>query len=623
MNLTAVLLCAMWINGTLAVQADARQNSRLDAPLANNSVTLFRTVRIFDGRESRGPLDVLIRNGRIDKVADRLDVDVQGNEDVEVIDGAGKTLLPGLIDCHTHTFTREMLEQALAFGVTTELDMFTAHQFAAAMRAEQAEGRANDRADIFSAGTLATAPGGHGTQFGVAVPTLTSAEQAGDWVAGRLEEGSDYIKIVCEDGASFGMKKATLTPDIIAAVIKAAHQHKKLAVVHIARREHAREVIERGADGLVHVWVDEPIDDAFTKLAADKRVFVIPTLTVLEGLSDEPSGKPLLEDPALGGFIAPTVAQELRAGFPQSGRLGLSFDVPREAVRKLNAAGVTILAGTDAPNPGTSHGVSVHRELELLVQAGLTPSEALTAATAAPAERFGLTDRGRIAPKLRADLLLVEGDPTADIKYTRRIVGVWKAGRRLNLDALREQVAKLKEGAANAANLPPPPGSESGLVSDFEGGNLDAAFGAGWMESTDKFRGGSSSVVFEHAAGGAKDSKGCMAIRGTLAEQSPRWAGVMFYPGTAPMAAANLSAKKEITFWAKGEGKPCSILLFFQARGFNPATRSFTPGDEWKQFRFPISSFADCSGADIMGVFIGASGDPGEFKLRIDDVRID
>ena len=86
------------------------------------------------------------------------------------------------------------------------------------------------------------------------------------------------------------------------------------------------------------------------------------------------------------------------------------------------------MAGTDAPNPGTTHGASLHGELELSLQSGLTPQEALAAATAVPARVFGLTDRGRIAKGLRADLVLVRGNPAADITTTRDIVSVWKAG---------------------------------------------------------------------------------------------------------------------------------------------------------------------------------------------------
>lgn len=86
-----------------------------------------------------------------------------------------------------------------------------------------------------------------------------------------------------------------------------------------------------------------------------------------------------------------------------------------ETIRRLHAAGVRMVAGTDAANPGTAHGASLHPELELLVRAGLTPVEALRAATSAPVAALKLPDRGRIAPNAPADLVLVNGDPTQDI----------------------------------------------------------------------------------------------------------------------------------------------------------------------------------------------------------------
>jgi len=105
-----------------------------------------------------------------------------------------------------------------------------------------------------------------------------------------------------------------------------------------------------------------------------------------------------------------------------------SCDGTAEAIRAMAARRVPILAGTDAPVPGATYGASLHSELQLLVRAGLTPTQALIATTSAPAGAFGLSDRGRIAPGLRADLVLVEGDPTTDILHTRRIVTVWKRG---------------------------------------------------------------------------------------------------------------------------------------------------------------------------------------------------
>ena len=118
-----------------------------------------------------------------------------------------------------------------------------------------------------------------------------------------------------------------------------------------------------------------------------------------------------------------------------------SLDKLKANIRKLHEAGVPILAGTDAPNPGTTHGATMHIELELLVDAGLSPLEALAAATSLPAKHFSLEDRGRIAEGLKADLVLVKGNPAEDITATRKIVSVWKNGVEIDRDELRERVA--------------------------------------------------------------------------------------------------------------------------------------------------------------------------------------
>src|SRR5262245_7707117 len=115
-------------------------------------VVAFRGVRVFDGEKAVGPTTVIVEKG----IIRRVDSDAEVPEGSEVVDVAGKTLLPGLFDCHTHTFTADQLRQAAAFGVTTELDMFSDASFAATMRSEQKEGRATARADLLSAGTLVT-----------------------------------------------------------------------------------------------------------------------------------------------------------------------------------------------------------------------------------------------------------------------------------------------------------------------------------------------------------------------------------------------------------------------------------------------------------------------------------
>jgi imidazolonepropionase-like amidohydrolase len=386
------------------------------AALQSGRAIVIKNVRIFDGSAVTPTGAVILEGGKITSVGKS----VTAPDGAEIIDGTGHTLLPGLIDSHTHAFGAA-LKQAVIFGVTTELDMFTDHRMAAQMRKEQAEGKATDRADLFSAGTLVTAPGGHGTEYGHKIPTINAPGEAQAFVDARIGEGSDYIKIVYDDGKVYGINFPTVSKETMAAVIASAHKLGKLAVVHIGALGEARDAIGSGADGLVHIFADRAPDPEFTRMVASRRAFVIPTLSVTESVTGVASGASLTTDPALANALAPMDAINLKKAFPPSPGAKSSYTIAEEAVRRLKAARVPILAGTDAPNPGTLHGASIHRELELLVKAGLTPIEALAAATSAPATQFRLSDRGRIEPGRRADLLLVKGDPTTDIKATRNI----------------------------------------------------------------------------------------------------------------------------------------------------------------------------------------------------------
>ena len=275
-------------------------------------------------------------------------------------------------------------------------------------------------ADFRTAGTAATSPGGHCTEYGLNIPTIDKPEKAQKFVDERIAEGSDYIKIIYyEGGGSAGVNK-----EVLFAVIKAAHERNKMTVVHIGTRKAAKEAVEAGADGLAHIYSHGRPVGGLPSLLAQHNAFVIPTLTVIESSCGLQNGTALAEDKRLSAFLSESALSNLNASFPakDDSRYSAAVKTAQNAVGLLMSAGVPILAGTDAPNPGTAHGVSLHRELELLVKAGLKPTKALAAATSTPARVFGLADRGRIAPGLRADLLLVIGDPTVDIKASRNIV---------------------------------------------------------------------------------------------------------------------------------------------------------------------------------------------------------
>ena len=146
---------------------------------------------------------VTIRGRTIEAVMLGDGLPAAAGDDATVIDGRGMTLLPGLIDAHTHSF-------GPALGVTTVLDMFTEPTLASAWRREQAAGPVTGRADLFSAGVAITVENGHGTQFGVPIPTLDDPEQTEAFIAARVDEGSDWIKVVYEHGETSGRPVPTL-----------------------------------------------------------------------------------------------------------------------------------------------------------------------------------------------------------------------------------------------------------------------------------------------------------------------------------------------------------------------------------------------------------------------------
>jgi len=568
---------------------------------------LIRNVRVFDGSQIIPRIDVLVQNGII--IALENDIAVQ--KEMYVIDGTNHMLIPGLIDAHTHVFG-SALKEALIFGVTTELDMFTDCHMAAEIKREQAAGQGADMADLRSAGTAVTAPGGHCTEYGIPIPTINGPEEAQEFVDARIAEGSDYIKIIYSDGSRMPtISKATLT-----AVVEAAHRRGKLTVVHIGTLQGAREAIEVGADGLAHLFVDQSPEAEFGRFVAEHHAFVIPTLTVLESLTGVASGTSLASDTDLALYLTRDNVTNLKNKFPFRGTL--TYKVAEETIHQLKAAGVPILAGTDAPNPGTAHGASIHRELELLVQAGLTPLEALRAATSVPANVFGLSDRGRIVLGLRADLVLLDGNPTEDITATRRIMSVWKRGMPVDRDAYRTVVeAQHHEYEHREA----PAGSETGLISDFEDGTAKTSFGAGWNISTDSIRGGHSTAQYAVAPDGANGGKGSLLITGNVdPSYSYPWAGVIFFPASTPGQPANLSDKKGLSFWAKGDGKQYSVMVLAGSFMAIPGSVSFTVGQEWQLHTFAFSDFDTVDTRELLGITIAAGPTHGAFQLQIDDV---
>ena len=396
-------------------------------PLTAQQRFIVRDVRVFDGERTLQHRSVLVDSGRIVRIGPA-HMAAQGAAEV---DGRNRTLLPGMIDSHVHVAdsAESALRQALVFGVTTVLDMYSGgERFERIKRIRAAD--PPDMADVRSAGIGATAPGGHPTQMeaptGPTLPTLNTPEEAAAFVAARVEGGSDYIKLVRDDLSWLRKPAPTLDSVTIAALVREGHARGKLVVAHIATERNARLVLGAGVDGLAHLFVGDTASRDFGAFVARHHAFVIPTLVTFAWFCGRLHAAQLAADPYIDPYLSATWRRSLtmRARPPRK----LACSGTDNALRQLVAAHVPILAGTDAPTPGTTYGASLHAEIAEYVRDGMTPSQALTTATLVPARVFHLNDRGAIRPGLRADLVLVDGDPTRNILATRAIVAVWKRG---------------------------------------------------------------------------------------------------------------------------------------------------------------------------------------------------
>jgi len=345
--------------------------------------TALTNVRVFDGATLSEPVTIVIDDGIIG-------TDPAG---ADVIDGNGGTLLPGLIDAHIHLHDADTLDQLCAYGVTTALDMASWPP----AKVKALRGQAG-RTDIRSAGTPATASGSTHSH----IPGFPSAglvdgpDAAAQFVAERIEAGSDYIKIIADIP---GPDQPTMN-----ALVAAAHDRGRQTVVHATTTATFAMAVAAEADTITHVPIDQALDASVIDRMAAVGTIAVPTLTMMKGIVER---------------------------FGKAGPL--DYEAARMSVAEMFRAGIPILAGTDANcTPGVPfsprHGESLHQELELLADAGLSAVDALRAATSLPAQYFGLHDRGVIAPGRRADLILLDGDPLDDIGATRNILRVWCAG---------------------------------------------------------------------------------------------------------------------------------------------------------------------------------------------------
>ncbi len=388
----------------------------------------------------------------------------------QTIAGTGATLLPGLIDMHGHigngsapSWKSNMpdpdrnLRAYLYCGVTTVLDPADMATQAFTRRAQVADGSLLGPR-IFAAGPMVTAPGGHPVAIldhlapwwirWYLIPRLTrqvdSPESARAAVRDIVQLGADVVKLSVD---RIPNQAPRIRRDVLAAAVDEAKQHGVRAVAHIGSLEDALDAAEAGVAAWMHgVYKERIPDDQIARLAAF-HIPMVATIGVFESYALFGQGRRVptaleretVEADILAAFDdVPPDNDAVKFFQPYLESLRGLRDAWRDNVRRLRAAGVTILAGSDTQT-GVFPGAGLHRELHLLTAAGLSPADALRAATL-DAARFLANGKepefGLVAEGKRADLLLVDGDPTADLAALDHIRAVIKGGVQLERRAI-------------------------------------------------------------------------------------------------------------------------------------------------------------------------------------------
>jgi len=479
----------LWVVGVLApflimgcwrsyTKEHIGQNEALFRDLQRSGTFLIRNTRVFSGDGTvKENASVLVHDGKIGDIFDGPGPDA-GKIRAEVIEGSGKTLLPGLIDVHVHLSSpggmstssddydvdKSMLRDAAALlysGVTAARSTGDGLDSSIKLRGLIAGG-SKLGAQLFLCGPMFTAEGGHGTEYTQYVPKIMqdalksqlvripkTAEEAHQQVDELKTRGVDGIKAILESGFGEGMLYTRMDAALFRAVAAEARAQNLPLAVHTGDSRDVTDAVEAGASSIEHgSWRDKIPDAVLAKMAHD-GVYLDPTLAVGEAYSQYFAGK---ADALDNSLVQQTVSANVLKGTREFVLSGKAVDPAKAAIfakalaqsrdNLLRAwkARVPLVMGTDSGNPLVFPGPSMHHELQLWVQAGIPAAVALQAATGNGAALLRATNRiGGIRKGMDADLLLVDGNPLQDIAATERISLVVFKGERLQRPDLFEQ----------------------------------------------------------------------------------------------------------------------------------------------------------------------------------------
>jgi len=424
--------------------------------------TLYEGARLIpgDGKPAIERCAFVVENGTITRVGRQ--GDVRAPAGAARVDLAGKTVIPALIDIHTHTgfqkgatyrpenYGRDAivadLNRALYFGVSTVVsEGIDPGDAAFRIRDDQAAGRLGG-ARLFTAGRGMGAPNagpGADTYRGIAYDVTTEEEGRRD-ARELAAQKVDFIKIWVDDRNG---RAPELSAPLYRAVIDEAHGHGIRVNAHVFYLADAKGLVAAGIDGFTHMVRDKDMDDEVVQAIVKRRVVIMPTLQNAE------RGRNTQPPPALAAWlngpareaIGPELVAKVLAGY--GGRTSAQASAARDryailqrSLAKLSAAGARIVLGGDTGLQDDPFGFAEHRELELMVEAGMSPMQAIVAATSTGADYLRLRNTGALAQGKQADFVVLDGNPLDDITNTRRISQVVIKGRPVDRNALRESL---------------------------------------------------------------------------------------------------------------------------------------------------------------------------------------
>ena len=433
---------------TVRVALSAFALGALLAPtLAHAEIYSFTHVTLIDGTGARAKPDmtVTVDGERIVQVTPSV---AAGAPHGRVVDGRGKFLIPGLMDVHIHLVgwrpsaapggppmvDHRVAEAALASylydGFTTVVDVGNVPENSLYERGEERAGRIQSPR-IFATGNLITYPGSHGDAMAVRISDFEKDKSLLD--KHIAEQQPDILKLTYDEEGWGTRPRITLMPtELLQQIVQYYNLHGIRTTVHISDEQRAVEAIYAGVDTLAHPIIQGPVSDGFVKLMAAKKTPFATTLTIGENygrLADHPE---FLDEPDYrASFSADQIATlrtKTRAEYQArvwTQWMKVMTPICQENIRKVVAAGGVAALGTDQ-----SSGPAAHREMELLVQAGLSPLQVIKIATHNGAVFLGKADDlGSVEEGKLADLVLLNADPLADIDNTKAIALVMKGGR--------------------------------------------------------------------------------------------------------------------------------------------------------------------------------------------------